>query len=154
MLKLEIDDSSLCCRDGNESQWALDVPSIVLIAEYTTNEGPYLDDYFVVFVAIEDGKAVFCRCTFYVEGRDHAMQLLHERFGIVATFGLCASTEWSSRVMWPIHLAEQDYFTFSEVRPSRISSKLYTAILGQQLEYTISEPVQDYVAKAIAGKTV
>jgi hypothetical protein len=89
-------------------------------------------------VAVEDGNAVFCQCTFYVEGRDQAMQQLHERFSIAGNFGLSASTDWNSRVMWPIRLAGSDYFTFSEVRPTRISSKLRKAVFGKQLKYTLS----------------
>ncbi len=28
----------------------------MLIAEYTTNEGPHVDDYFLVFVTVEENK--------------------------------------------------------------------------------------------------
>jgi len=46
-----------------------------------TNEGPDVDDYFLVFVTVEDGKLYFSNCPFYSSGRDEALSILRERFG-------------------------------------------------------------------------
>jgi hypothetical protein len=49
-LKWDIEQSALECRNAeNQLLWWIPVTNIVLMAEYTTNEGPWMDDYFLVF---------------------------------------------------------------------------------------------------------
>src|SRR5262249_25546280 len=67
-LCLRVDGSSLECNDDSGfTRWSLSIQTIVLIAEYTTNEGPWLDDYFLVFVTVEEGKLYFSTCSFYAD---------------------------------------------------------------------------------------
>jgi hypothetical protein len=149
---LEISDSTTLYRsNGIALGWSVEIKDIVLIAEYTTNEGPYVDDYYLVFVTIEDGKAYFASCSFYVDGRDEVFHSLKEQFGIASEFGLLQSTEWASRVMWPVHLAGSDYFQFDEVKPVSLLEKLRKALIGPQLEYKLSISIREYIE---AQKTI
>src|SRR3954452_276863 len=104
--------------------WTLPIEAIVLIAEYTTNEGPYVDDYFLTFITVEDGQLFYSSCSFYAEGRDAALLEISDRLGSPVELGLAGSTEWTSRVIWPPSLKGMAYFTFETIPPKNVFQKL------------------------------
>ena len=133
--------------------WSLPIAALVLISEYTTNEGPWCDDYFLVFVTVEEGTLYFASCTFYAEGLDDCLFLLQERLGSPVRLDLTGSTDWRSRVVWPVEMAGSDYFTFTEVPDHTWRDKLKKALLGPTLEYVISKPVRDYLQEQLKKKS-
>ena len=145
--RLGLNDSVLSCQYGLPS-WSVSVRDLILVAEYTTNEGPYLDDYFLVFVTIQDGKPVFSTCSFYADGRDEVCRTLRQQFGITVEFGLLQSTEWSSRVTWPERLAGEDYFKFNLCPPTTVREKLSNAVFGPSFEYGVALRVREYIEQA------
>ena len=125
--------------------WSLPIGSIVLIAEYTTNEGPYVDDYFLVFVTVEQDKLYFSTCTFYSAGRAETLSILGGRLGSPIQLGLQGSTAWRSRVVWPPKMAETEYFTFTEVPAKTLPEKIKKRLLGADQDYAISKTVRAYL---------
>jgi hypothetical protein len=147
---LRIREPNLECLDTTgRPRWTLPIKSIVLIAEYTTNEGPQVDDYFLVFVTAEENKLFFSTCSFYVDGRDEALSVLQERLGSPIQLGLQGSTEWRSRVAWPAKMAENEYFTFAEIPPKTLLERVKKRLLGPTQEYAISKPVRDYLEEQL-----
>jgi hypothetical protein len=63
----------------NALLWSTSTKDVVLLAEYTTSEGPYLEDYFLVFVTVENGKRYFATASFYSNGRDEVIKQLAEQ---------------------------------------------------------------------------
>lgn len=154
---LEVFGSTLRCkREKGESSshgeeeiaWSIEIGDIVLVAECTTNEGPWLDDYFFVFVTIEDGKQYRSQCTFYADGSSEALESMGLQLGAPLRPGLCHSTEWTSRVMWPTHIEGIDYFDFTQVKPVGLISRLSKVFFGPQSEYSVAEPVREYLREA------
>src|SRR5215510_9545356 len=132
-------NSNLECLDAKgQLCWSLPVESLVLISEYTTDEGPYIDDYFLVFVTVEDGSLYFSTCSFYSDGVDETFSILRERLGSPIQLGLVDSTEWRSRVVWPVKIADSEYFTFMAVTADTLTEKLRKKLLGPTYEYKIS----------------
>ena len=143
---LRVNESNLESSDPAGTQrWVLPIGSIVLIAEYTTNEGPHIDDYFLVFVTTEDNKLYFSTCSFYSDGRDEALSGLQERLASPVQLGLQGSTEWRSRVVWPLIMAGSQYFTFTEVPAETLAQKLKKQLLGPTQECAISRAVREYL---------
>jgi hypothetical protein len=68
--------------------WTIPIDSLVLIAEYTMNEGPYVEDYFLVFVTSETGKLYFSTCSFYSAGMEEAFAALQQRLDSPLSLGL------------------------------------------------------------------
>jgi hypothetical protein len=64
-IRLAVQDQFLDCFINDQLTWRTPISSILLIAEYTTNEGPYVDDYFVEFWSLEDGSVLRARASFY-----------------------------------------------------------------------------------------
>ena len=74
--------------DSGVVAWTLPIAAIVLIAEFTTNEGPYVDDYVLTFVTVENRKALDATCSFYAEGRDSALSEISHQVGCPIEVGL------------------------------------------------------------------
>jgi len=126
---IEISDESIVYRvRGEETSWSVPIGQIVLIAEYTNDKGPYCDDYFLVFVWIDDGKVNFAECSFYAEGSSEIVSTLGKEFGMRMELGLAHSTEWDSRVIWPPELAGGAYFEFHEAVPRKFGESPKVAI--------------------------
>src|SRR4029077_14562878 len=100
-IAIKLQDQSLECYKNGELIWRMSIASILLIAEYTTNEGPHIDDYFIQLWSLEEGTFYQCSTTFYAAGRDAAFLELATQLETVVSFGLISSTEWASRIMWP-----------------------------------------------------
>jgi len=151
--RLEISDSTLICRDdAGQAGWMSNIDDLILIAEYTTDEGPWIDDYFFVFVTSEKGAAYFSKCTFYAAGVNEVLTELSLRLEFPLKPGLCGSMTCLSRVMWPAQLENTQYFEFTEVATESLWSKLRKSVLGAQLEYTISDPVREYIRRTTRAR--
>src|SRR5882724_8377909 len=101
-VRLETVGSELRCVDKTGTlHWTVPIEDIILVAEYTSDEGPFTDDYYLVICTIEGEGAVFSTCTFYAVDRDLVLRSLSDRLGSQLELGLCGSTEWASRVLWP-----------------------------------------------------
>jgi len=116
-------------------RWKAAVTDIVMMAEFTTDEGPYLDDYFLVFVTIENSKKYFATASFYADGSDEIIRQLAEQWTVDIELRLFNSTDWKSRVIWPPALAGKEYFEFREIQPNSLLAKLRKVAFGPVYEY-------------------
>jgi hypothetical protein len=128
--------------------WTLATKDIVLMAEYTTNVGPYVDDYFLVFVTIEHGAQNFATASFYSDGCSDVVKQLAEQWAADIELGLANSNDWKSRVVWPPSLAGQEYFEFSEVQPTRLLARLRKATFGPVHEYSPCKSVRVFLGSS------
>jgi len=97
--------------------WSVSVTDICLIAEYTTAEGPHLDDYFFVFLTVPENG--WHQASFYAKGRDETLRLLEEKLHVQLTPSLFASAQFKSRIMWPLRLANLELFEVIP-KPSKV----------------------------------
>jgi hypothetical protein len=126
-------------------RWALPVKSVVLIAEYTTNEGPYADDYFLVFVTAEESQLYFSTCPVSSAGIEEGLNLLQQRLGSSIQLELQGCTEWRSRVAWPPEMQGTEYFTFKPTPAETFAQRIKKRLLGPTYEYGIARAVQEYL---------
>src|SRR6185312_9065983 len=144
--QLQVKDSDLeYSGENGRVFWSLPISSTVLIAEYTTNEGPQCDDYFLVFVTIEKDMFHFHTASFYSAGRDETLAALKQLLGSTFELELTGSTEWDSRAIWPQEIAGNKYFQFKPVRPETMLQKVKEKLLGPTLEFSIAKPIHEYL---------
>jgi hypothetical protein len=91
--------------------WQLRVAEIKIIGEHTDDHGPYVDDYFFVFLT----DSHFYEASFYAEGRDEFLSELSESLGSHISCGLVNYTDFRSRVMWPPDIERQPFYDFVPV---------------------------------------
>jgi hypothetical protein len=86
--------------------WSIRISDIKLIGEYTTANGPYIDDYFLVFLTAPEGG--WYEASFYAKGRDGALELLGKKLGALIEAALYSSTDYKTRIIWPPKLKGQE----------------------------------------------
>lgn len=129
-VKLEIDGEVLKCRDQKGTVvWETPISKIVLIAEYTSNEGPWIDDYYLHFWTNEGGQLFRCTATLHADGRDEMLQSLSAKLGAKLELGLCDATWWTSRIVWPPELLGHVYYSFRESQPKSWLQRALSALL-------------------------
>ena len=114
---------------GDHVPWNIAIANIAVIGEYTNQNGPYADDYFLVFM--ERGNTQWYEASFYAQGRDEALKCLAMQLGADLKCQLCHSTDFRSRVMWPPALAELEMFQWT--------SKLFSLRVKQTIHPQLVE---------------
>ena len=95
----------------NENIFQIDINDIVVIGEYTNSEGPYINDWFLIFIT-KDGH--WQSIPLYANNIDELTQFLGDKFH--QDFNetcLANSTEWKSIIRYPIHLIGKTLFTLT-----------------------------------------
>ncbi len=145
--RLAVQNQFLACFLNEQLTWRTPLASILVIAEYTTNEGPYVDDYFVEFWSLEDGALLKASSSFYAAGIDDAFAGIAAKLKTDFTFGLTGSTEWASRVMWPLELVGHPYFEFRNIESVNWRETLSSKFFGPDQKYFLTKEVQAFLEK-------
>jgi len=112
--RLACDGASVRYEVGEEVVWQIAVSNLACLAEYTTANGPFVDDYFLVF----SGKDGFHReASFYSTGRDEMLETLSESLGCALRLVLANSTAFRSRIIWPLNLEGYPLFIDKTINP-------------------------------------
>jgi len=153
VIRLSVSDGKLQCQNPPPDRgWTICVSDVVLIAEYTTDEGPNRDDYFLVFITREQGELYYSNVTMYAAGIEESLTNLESVFGCSLDLTLHSSTKLNSRVVWPRELAGFPYFSYEQVVPHGLWEPLRTTVRGKQIESHVSESICEYLAKLIQPK--
>ena len=115
--------------------WELELDEIRLIGEYTTQDGPLADDWFIVFVAGrgESAPAAGCECyeaPFYAYGFETFLRMLRDRIPKLGHPMLAASADFASRVLYPMELEGRPLFDFTVAGPPGIIGRIRSALAG------------------------
>ena len=113
---LSIDGPTLSYASPDYGNWQISISEIIAFGEYTTDNGPYIDDWFMVFVTRDFN---WVEASNYCAGADDVRTALAQRWGVESLYGkLWGHTDFASRVIWPTELADQPLFGFSERKQS------------------------------------
>lgn len=122
------------------------VSTIKLVGEYTTDNGPGIDDWFLVLMTANDG---WFEISMYAEGMQAMRNQVGQLLGADLDQDLAHSTDFASRIMWPSALKDQPMFSFTEEKRTgweRIlhfgANQMLTSLSAQVLEYFASLPTK------------
>lgn len=147
MVVLSISKSKLHCRDQAErTGWDIRVEEIVLIAEYTSDEGPKAEDYFLAFVTREKGEFYYSNVTLNATGVNEVLDELERRLGVSLELTLQSVRGWSSRVLWPPPLVGTPYYRFEQAPPATVWERILRRVRRTRPAYLIADPIQHYLA--------
>jgi len=125
--------------------WSLALSDVVALGEYTTDHGPYADDYFLVFVTVANGNVLLHESSFYAHGRDDALTAIGNLLGAKIDLGLCNSAQWKSRVLFPTGLIGEAFYTFAILPASTVRDKLKKLLFINTLRLKISPAVWNHI---------
>lgn len=109
--KLDLKDSILSYSSPDYGEWEIPVDDVVVFGEYTTDNGPMIDDWFMIFVLKNKN---WVEASNYCAGREDVREALAKRWNVESLYGeLCYHTDFASRAIWPMELASQPLFQFT-----------------------------------------
>ncbi|MBN4072053.1 hypothetical protein JYT83_01395 [bacterium AH-315-F18] len=109
---LQVTSEHLNYSHGGEPVWNIPLDSIRLIGEYTTDHGPYLDDYFLIFAS--GSPPNYYEAPMYANSEIY--QELQAALHDPMKAHLLARTDFSSAVIWPPSLAGRDLFRYTSTK--------------------------------------
>jgi len=112
-----------------EELWRLPIPELKVIGEYTTPNGPYVDDYFFVFLSAHN----WYEASLYAQGSLELLPVLSDILKNELACGLQNSTDWKSRVIWPPDIKGEVLF---DVVPARMPNRLW-----EKMKHRLMSPV-------------
>lgn len=111
------------------SDWTMRVGDLRLLGEYTNQDGPHADDYFLCFATDSSG---WNEASFYSEGRDEFLASLGTILGEDLSLELGHSTDFSSRILWPEARRGEPMFAFTDVPPKSIIGRVFGSLRNRQ----------------------
>ena len=141
--ELSVRGNEIHYESTTHSSWVLHVESVRLIGEYTNQNGPFADDYFLVFVP--KGSDDWYRASFYAEGRDESLKALSPFFPGLGELGLSGSANFASRVLWPPIDGDPALFDFLPIKrgDSLLDRFLDRVIPGSVFVTTLREEFEE-----------
>jgi hypothetical protein len=101
--------------------WTIPLDELLIFGEYTNAAGPFLDDYYFVFVT---GLEKVYAASFYSEGRDEFLKVLGRKLKVTFECKLVGSTDCASNVLWPTDIVGQPLYEFVEKPTKGIGTKV------------------------------
>jgi hypothetical protein len=114
-------------RDRGSVVISLD--EVGVIGEYTTENGPLVDDWFLVLVC-KEGTGWF-EISMYAEGIPELFRQLSAALGAIIEMGLANKTDFSSHIIWPPSIAGRPLFHFTPVAARSVFHWLKLAIIPE-----------------------
>jgi hypothetical protein len=143
--KIELVDGIIRYQSEFFGTWTLPASEVFLFGEYTTDQGPVIDDWFMVFVPA--GKREWYEASVYAEGADQFRSQLAAQLNVDTLYGELAShTDYASRIIWPSQLAGRPLFKFEEVNMS-LWEKVVRLGCGQ-IRFSFSSDVEALITKS------
>jgi hypothetical protein len=139
--QVALQDGNVVYSSSSCELWQIPVAELAVIGEYTTPNGPLVDDYFLVFIT---KKGALFTASFYSEGRDRLLFEFGRLMGSDVVPGLANSTDYASRVMWPGDLRDQQLFEWAQLQPATILERVI-----QKVAASYEMRLTDAVAKKI-----
>ena len=139
--RIQLDGDVIRYRSAVYGDWDLPVSELRIVGECTNQDGPVVDDYFFCFAT---GPGMWFEASFYAEGRDEFLEALGVKLGARLVTGLCHSTDFASRVLWPPSLAGEPMFAYTELPPEGLIGRLLRIPRNRQ---TYTERVAEVLAE-------
>ncbi len=93
--------------------WRLPVGAVKIVGEFTNDNGPFLDDWFLIFVTAEQG---WYEASMSAEGTKEFLHELAMRLGADNLLvELAGATDYDSRILWPAALRGEPLFDITSV---------------------------------------
>ena len=137
--RLEIRGDILWHGNDERTGWSVDIHNIAVIGAYTTEAGPYLDDYFLVFVARDQ---MVYEVPIDAVGTKDCLAVLADRLHTTLRPALANSAAWKTQILWPESLRNQPLLVMEELTDNSMWGRLRRRLFRARTMGVLSEPVK------------
>lgn len=127
--QIELIGSSVVRTVNGQTVFEIPISEIKAIGEFTTSNGPFLDDWFFTLITKNEWHEI----PMDVIGVDEFFLNLGEVLGVKLEYQLTNSTIWKTRIMYPESLKERELYNMVKKR----SKNFFKRFLG--LKETVRE---------------
>lgn len=128
MNKVSICDHFIIFESDEFPRWTLPIDTVKVIGEYTTQEGPFIEDHFLVFV---DTENKLYEIPIVADGLTELLNKISLLIKYELKISLYFSTEFKSKVIYPEILRDEDLFTFVNTKTSKFNlNNILNLLLG------------------------
>lgn len=113
--------------EGIPEPYTLDASKVLLVGELTTDRGPFIDDWWLLFFT-EPGT--HASASMYAEGYQEFLDALGDFLGRPLITTLAGSADYASNVLWPESLDGRPVFTFTDIPARTALGKAWEWFLG------------------------
>ena len=100
-------------RSDAYGNWKINVGDVVLIGEYTTQDGPMIEDHFLVMLT-KDGNEY--EVPMSVKGLDEVFEEIKRRMNVDVKPKLTLQTDFASHIIAPASLAGLSLYVFENMK--------------------------------------
>jgi len=140
---LHFDGSLITYTSQDYGSFAIPLSEVAVIGEFTNDNGPFADDWFLVFVH-RSGKEWF-EASIYAEEVESVREQLSSALGSSITLHLATSTDFASCILWPASFAGSPLFILEPVTASRLLGRIKQAI-SPELSRSLSSEALSAIA--------
>lgn len=138
--RLRLEGEVIVYESRVHMSWRIEVRDLKLLGECTDQNGPFTDDYWLIFVT---SPHMWLGASFYSEGRDELLGALSEHLNLELELKLMASVDFASRILWPAQLAGTPLFQYSPGQPSK-------GVLQKMRQWVLPSVFQTYTPEVLA----
>ena len=142
-----VDNNIIRTRDG-QTLFEISISEIKVIGEYTNDEGPYHDDWFLTILTNEDWYEI----PMYLEDFNKFLNVLGEKLETKFILHFANSTNWKSRIIYPEKFADQEIYKIEEILPQTFLGKLSRIFGRKRTERKLSEITKEITSDALIFK--
>jgi hypothetical protein len=142
--QLFIEDRGMTLNIDRRVVWSLRIDQLGIIGEYTTSEGPYFDDHFIVFV---DCDGNWFEVTFALARS--VWNKLETELGVPLVGQLANCTRYESKVLWPNAIQGAHLFDFQEKPAQNLRQRILGLIGVSTTERVLSQDVLMFIGRDV-----
>lgn len=109
---ITLENGILTYTNEPNGSWSTPLDEIGIIAEATNENGPFGDDYFLIFVSNKSPS--WFEASFYASNREEFLKTLSSHFGTLFELKLTTSATFASRILWPPELKGEPLFEYKK----------------------------------------
>ncbi len=111
--KIKLIDKQTVEIVGGINPLKINVFDIKAIGEFTTADGPFIDDWFLTFITQTD----WIEIPMYTDGMTEFLTDLGNLLNSNLSAKLTNTTDWKTRVMYPIYFKEKELYELENIEP-------------------------------------
>jgi hypothetical protein len=140
--KAKILDEKIILVYPHDSKIEIPISKIKIIGEYTTENGPTLDDYFLVFYYSNNSYA---EISMYAENINVMIENLSKSLNIELKSLLVNSTVWNSKILYPIESKGKMLWKRTKAQPQTFIEKIKSIFRKKTLKIELTDFAKGYL---------